>query len=100
MREHACIHVDACVFRRLLDSQRLDGGGLLMYEEAQPLETGLMNIHALNQSQSPCRRQGRGSGSGSGLGSWTGLVGGLVLSRLARCCCTSAFCSDSSAATW
>ena len=28
--------------RRLLDSQGLDGGGLLTHEEAQPLQTGLM----------------------------------------------------------
>ena len=57
-----CIHVHAChvycaVY--LLDSQGLDGcglaldcggfgldgGGLLTHEEAQPLETGLMNTH-------------------------------------------------------
>ena len=34
------------VLRRLLDSQGLDGGGLLTHEEAQPLEIGLM-IHLL-----------------------------------------------------
>ena len=50
-----CIHVHAChvycaVY--LLASQGLDGGGLaldsgglLTHEEAQPLETGLMNTH-------------------------------------------------------
>ena len=52
MREHACIHVHACILRRLLDSQGLDGGGLLMYEEAQPLETGLMNTGFESESES------------------------------------------------
>ena len=55
-----CIHVHAChvycaVY--LLDSQgldggglALDGGGLLTHQEAQPLETGLMNTHTIYPS--------------------------------------------------
>ena len=34
------MHVYCAVY--LLDSQGLDGGGLLTHEEAQPLEAGLM----------------------------------------------------------
>ena len=40
------MHVYCAVY--LLDSQGLDGGGLLTHQEAQPLETGLMNTHYLS----------------------------------------------------
>ena len=38
------------ILRCLLDPQGLDGGGLLTHEEAQPLETGLMNTHTIYPS--------------------------------------------------
>ena len=36
--------------RRLLDPQSLDGGGLLAYEEAQPLEAGLMIVRWMDDA--------------------------------------------------
>eukprot|EP00964_Phaeocystis_antarctica_P129532 scaffold93372_cov30-Phaeocystis_antarctica.AAC.1 len=36
--------------RRLLDPQGLDGGGLLAYEEAQPLEAGLMIVRWMDDA--------------------------------------------------
>ena len=73
---------------------------MLLHEEAQLLETGLRSTRFASESEPV---------SGSGLGVRAGdtvrvtnrpSCGGFVFSQLACCRCTSAFCSDSSAATW